>query len=234
MSTSDTGGWGCPQRPTGPPSEPNQWAGKDRRRLRRAAQRVCVLTRHHLRQHDIAAALGVSRPALAQIVGRVPLPQTPMPPAERRKCLAALWPFPVEGGLTETYWYSVDPVVEQVRSSIEFGGERAVRLLAGGEVAAEVLRPFLLPTRGLVYATQLIDLAACGLVEVSAEEATLTVRVPADPTVWATASWWNRVTDGEHACVSMVDPVVVLEDLAAGTVSGGVARERLIEWIADR
>ncbi|AEF35242.1 conserved hypothetical protein [Mycolicibacter sinensis] len=233
MSTGDTGGWGCPQRPAGPP-EANQWAGKDRRRHRRAAERVCVLTRHHLRQRDIAAALGVSRQALAQIVGPVPLPQTPLSPAERRKCLAALWPFPVDDGDIETHWYSVDPVVEQVRGAIEFGGERAVRVLAGGEVAADVLRPWLLPTRGLVYATESIDLAGCGLVEVTAEEATLTLRVPADPTVWATASWWNRVTDGEHAGVATVDPVIVCQDLPGGTVSGDLGRERLIDRIADR
>jgi hypothetical protein len=145
-----------------------------------------------------------------------------------------LWPCAVDDGAIQTYWYSVDPVVEQARSAINLGNDLAVRVLAGGEVAADALRPWRIPTRGLVYATEPIDLSVVGLVQVTAEEATLTVRVPADPTVWATASWWHRVTDGEHAGIPTVDPVVVLEDLAEGNVADDGARQRLIDWIVMR
>lgn len=208
-------------------------ASQTRRRRRRAVGRVRVLTRYPLRLRDIAAAVGVNEHAVAQIVERALL-DTPMSRAERREGLAALWPFPVDNGRIETYWYSADSVVQQVRCAIELGDDRAVRVLASGEVAADVLQPWLMPTRGLVYATESIDLSVCGLVEATAEEATLTVRVPADPTVWATAAWWHRVTEGAHGGIPTVDPMVVLEDLTARTDLGNAARERLIDWIVGR
>ena len=204
-------------------------AGSDRGRCRRAAERLCVLTRHRLRPLDIAAVVGMSPQVMSEI--RVP-PDTPMSGAERRKHLTAL--SAVRDDWIETYWYSVDPVQEQVGRAIKIGDERGVWVLAGGEVAADVWRPWLMPTRGLVYAEELIDLADCNLVEVAADDATLTLRVPSDPTIWATAAWWRRVTRGEHGDIATVDPVVVLEDLATGTAAGDGGRERLIDWIVGR
>lgn len=205
-------------------------AVSERRRRRRAAERVCVLTCEHLRQRDIAAAVGVSQQAVSQMVEKAPLPNTPMTSAERREWLAALSSVPVDDGLVETYWYSMDAVVEQVRSAIKLGDELAVRVLAGGEVAADALRPWRVPTRGLVYAAELIDLSVFDLVEATADDATLTVRVPADPTLWTTASWWHRI----HVGIATMDPVVVLADLLAGTDLGDGAPERLIDWIVGR
>lgn len=54
-------------------------------------------------------------------------------------------------------------------SAINLGDDREVRVLAGGEAAAEVWQPWLMPTRGLVHAEELIDLSDCNLVEVAAE-----------------------------------------------------------------
>lgn len=162
---------------------------------------------------------------------RVP-PDTPMSGAERRKHLTAL--SAVRDDWIETYWYSVDPVQDQVGRAIKIGDERGVWVLAGGEVAADVWRPWLMPTRGLVYAEELIDLSDYNLVEVAADDATLALRVPSDPTIWATAAWWRRVTRGEHGDIATVDPVVVLEDLATGTAAGDGGRERLIDWIVGR
>jgi hypothetical protein len=105
---------------------------------------------------------------------------------------------------------------------------------AGGEVAADALRPWRMPSHGLVYAQELIDLSVVDLVEATAAEATLIVRVPADPTIWTTAAWWCRVFEGEHAGVPTVDPVLVLEDLTAGTDTGDGAPERLVDWTAVR
>ena len=188
-----------------------------------------MLTRHRLRPRDIAAVVGVSPQSMSKI--RIP-PDTPMSGAERRKRLTAL--SPVRDGWIETYWYGLDPVEEQVGRAIKFGEERGVWVLAGGEVAADVWRRWLMPTRGLVHAEELIDLADCNLVEVAADEATLTLRVHADPTIWATAAWWRRVTRGEHGDIATVDPVVVVEDLATGTAAGDGGHERLIDWIVCR
>jgi len=215
------------------PGHPPRAVG-ERRRRRHAAERVCVLTREHLRQRDIAAAVGVSQQAVSLMAEKAPLPETPMTPAARRKHLAALSSVPADDGLVETYWYGVGPVVEQVRGAIGLGEELTVRILASGEVAADALRPRRVPTRGLVYAEELVDLSVVGLVEATADEATLIVRVPADPTLWTTATWWRRVAEREHAGIPTVDPVVALEDLTVGTDLGDGAPQHLADWIATR
>lgn len=209
-------------------------AVSERRRRRRAAERACVLTREHLRQRDIAAAIGVSQQAVSLMAEKAPLPDTPMTEAARRECLAVLSANPADDGLVETYWYGIEPVVEQVRRAVILGDELTVQILAGGEAAADALRPWRVPTRGLVYAEELIDLSVVDLVEATVDQATLTVRVPADPTIWKTASWWRRVSEGDYAGIPTVDPVVALEDLTAGDELGDGAPERLADWIAAR
>ncbi len=157
-----------------------------------------------------------------------------MSQTDRQELLAALSPIPADDGLIETYWYGTEPVVEQARKAIALGSDVTVRLLAGGEVAADTLRPWRVPTAGLVYAEELIDLSVVGLVEATADEATLTVRVPADRTIWRTAAWWRDAAGLEPSSVPTVDPVVALEDLTAGPDLGDGAPERLADWIAAR
>lgn len=209
-------------------------AATERSWRRRAAERACVLAREHLRQVDVAAAVAVTQQAVSKMTEKEPLPETPMTEAARRELLAKLSSVPADDGLVETYWYGIDPVVEQVRSAIRLGAELTVRILAGGEVAADVLQPWRVPTRGLVYVAELVDLSDFGLVEAAAEEATLTVRVPADPTVWTTAAWWRQVSDAPQSDITTVDPIIALQDLGAGTDLGDDAPQRLADWIVRR
>ncbi|MEN4464256.1 hypothetical protein ABFV47_25140 [Mycolicibacterium fortuitum] len=214
-------------------ARPHRGAG-ERSWRRRAAERICVLTGEHLRQSDLAAAIAVSQQAISKMVEREPLPDTPMAEDSRQEFLVAMTSTPTDDGRVETYWYGTDPVTDQVRSAIQLGAELTVRVLAGGEVAADALAPWRVPTHGLVYSEELIDLTDLGLVQATAEEATLTVRVPADPTVWATATWWNQVTDTQRSGIVTVDPVVVLQDMSAGADVGDGAPRRLGDWIAVR
>lgn len=204
-----------------------------RSRRRCAAERVCVLTRERLRQADVAAAVGITQQAVSKMTEKEPLPKTPMTEAARRELLTRLSTVRADDGLVETYWYGIDPVVEQVRSAIRLGAELTVQTLAGGEVAADLLQPWRVPTRGLVYAEELVDLTDFGLVEATAQEATLTVRVPADPTVWTTSDWWRQVSDAQYD-IATVDPVITLQDLNAGPDLGDGAPQRLSDWIARR
>lgn len=200
---------------------------------RLAAERVCVLTRERLRQSDIAAAVGVSQQAIFKMTEKNYLPSTPMAEVPRQELLTRLSTASADTGLIETYWYGMDPIVEQVRHAIQLGAELTVRILAGGEVAADVLQPWRVPTHGLVYAEELVDMSDFDLVEAAAGEATLTVRVPADPTVWTTAAWWQRVSDAQSD-IATVDPVVALQDLNAGADLGDGAPQRLSDWIVHR
>jgi len=201
---------------------------------RRAAERVCVLTRSHLRQSDIAAAVAVSQQAVSKMAEKESLPDTPMTKAARQELLIKLSSVPADDGLVETYWYGMDPVSEQVRSAIRLGEELTVRILAGGEVAADMLQPWRLPARGLVYAEELVELHDFGLVEATSDEATLTVRVPVDPTVWNTAAWWRHIHGEQKSDIVTVDPVVALQDLRTGADLDDGAIQRLGDWIVSR
>lgn len=214
-------------------ARPHHAAG-ERNWRRRAAERVCVLTRERLRQNDLAPALAVSQQAISKMVEKNPLPETPMHQHARRKLLTALASAPADDGIVETYWYGMDPVPEQVRSASRLGAELTIRVLVSGEVAADALAPWRVPSHGLIYAEELIDLTDLGLVQATAEEATLTVRVPADPTVWTTAAWWNQVADVQDPGILTADPVVVLQDMSAGADVGDGAPQRLGDWIATR
>ncbi|UCA22962.1 hypothetical protein [Mycobacterium kansasii] len=204
-----------------------------RRWRRRAAERVCVLTRNHLRQIDIASAVAISQQAVSKMTEKDPLPDTPMTETSRRALLAKLTSMPADDGLVETYWYGLDPITEQVRTTLRLGAELTIGTLAGGEVAADTLQPWRVPTRGLVYAEELIDLSDLNLVEATAQQATLTLRVPADPTVWTTAHWWHGISHAQPE-IPTVDPVVALQDLNAGADLGDHAPQHLSDWITRR
>lgn len=165
---------------------------------------------------------------------RQPMPDTPMTAAARRDLLKELSLVRPDDGLVETYWYSIDPVVDQVRAVIALGEELAVPVLASGEVAADVLAPWRVPARALVYAAELLDLVDLDLVASTAAEATLTVRVPSDATIWSTAKWWRTGAGGVSTDIPTVDPVVVLEDLSASGDLDDGAVGRLTDWIVGR
>lgn len=205
-----------------------------RRQRRRAAERVCVLAQNRLRQRDIAAAVGVSQQAISQMVDKAPLPETPMDPGPRRELLAAFAQIPADSGFVQTYWYGIDPVIQQANAAIGLGSELAVRMLSSGEVAADVLQPWRVPTHALLYSPELIDLSVVDLVAATEQEATLTLRVPADQTVWETAAWWQLSCPTPQDRCPTVDPVVVLQDLIAGADLADGAPERLTDWIAQR
>lgn len=214
-------------------THPHRGAG-ERSWRRRAAERVCVLSRERLRQSDLAAALAVSQQAISKMVEKDPLPDTPMSQGARRELLEALASAPADDRIVETYWYGMDAAPDQVRNASRLGAELTIRVLVGGEVAADVLAPWRVPTRGLIYAEELIDLTDCGLVQATPEEATLTVRVPADHTVWTTAAWWNHITGVQHTDIVTTDPVVILQDMSEGADIGDGAPQRLGDWIASR
>ncbi|MUL78943.1 hypothetical protein FZI94_23185 [Mycobacterium sp. CBMA226] len=187
-----------------------------------------------LRQSDIAAAVGVTQQAVSRMATTQRLPDTPMTADARRNVLRRLASVRTDTGLVETYWYGIDSVVDQVRSVIALGEDLTVPVLAGGEVAADVLAPWRVPAHAQVYAAELLDVSDLDLVVSTAAEATLTVRVPADATIWSTATWWHTSGAAVSVDIPTVDPVVVLEDLSASGDLDDGAVGRLTDWIVGR
>jgi hypothetical protein len=163
------------------------------------------------------------------------LPDTPMSEAARGRLLDRLLSNAVlNDRLIETYWYGLDSVTVQVRRAVELGEELTIRVLASGEVAADAMSPWRVPSSGLVYSEELIDLSVVELTQATANEATLTLRVPADPTVWTTALWWSQAGEESRSGIPTADPVVTLADLATASGVDDEAAERLKDWIVER
>lgn len=110
--------------------------------------------------------------------------------------------YPGPGGIS-TYWYGVGSPRDQAQA--------ALRLLAtvvdatpaahrqkapedtpvgvlSGDVAADLLAPWRIPTRAVIYARTGADLTDIELTPVTAQDATLELIVPQDPGVWPSAS----------------------------------------------
>ena len=82
-----------------------------------------------------------------------------------------------------TYWYGLDPPLEQAKAVVSLladGGSTAV----SGDVAADLIAPWRVPVRAVIYARTGADLAAAGLSTAGPEEATLELILPEDPGVW--------------------------------------------------
>lgn len=103
--------------------------------------------------------------------------------------------YPGAGG-QQFGWYSLDPIVKQTLNAVSEAKLLDARPLVSGDVAADRLMPWKLPSRGRIYVDSPIDLAGCGFVPAPLDEATLITCVPADPTVW-------RLT--EHGIFQMHD-----------------------------
>lgn len=210
---------------------------------RAAVHRVCMLATTPLRQVDIARAVGVSQQAIATMSKVAEFPHTPMEPAARRETLAqwaatGSW-APQQPSLVRTHWYGLESPLRLAQAAVKLAGELEVQTAVTGEVAADQLHPWRVPTRADIYASELIDLSVVGLHEASEQEANLTLLVPADDTVLRTAAWWSReraATERYPAKPHLptADPVVVLRDLEAVTPLADGAAENMSEWIATR
>lgn len=210
---------------------------------RAAVHRVCMLATTPLRQVDMARAVGVSQQAIATMAKVAEFPPTPMEPTARRETLAqwaatGSW-APKQPSLVRTHWYGLESPLRLAQAAVELAGELEVQTAVTGEVAADQLHPWRVPTRADIYASELIDLTVVGMHEATEVEANLTLLVPADETVLRTAAWWSRERAATERYPSKphlptADPVIVLRDLEAVTPLADGAAEAMSEWIAAR
>lgn len=141
-----------------------------------------------MHQSEIAEYVGVSQ----QMVSRVckdlgPLATHAVDGVETLEPVKLLerWTahYPGAGG-QQFGWYSLDAIVQQTQKAVEEAQLLDARPLVTGDVAADRLMPWKLPTRGRIYVDSPVDLAGCGFVPAPLEEATLITCIPEDPTVW--------------------------------------------------
>ncbi|WP_305091632.1 hypothetical protein [Prescottella sp. R16] len=198
--------------------------------VRWALERLLLFTRDPMTQRELAVLLGVSQQAvsLALRQSRHARRTTGGWTASSREDLLSehLADYPGAGGAT-TYWYGVDEVIAQATAAVEFCRDQGVEVLLSGDAAADVYAPWRLPARAVLYVPEFVDLTAAGFAPATAEEHTLAIRVPADPTLWRTAAAAGKP-------VLLADPVITAHDVrrSAGA-DAHEAAERLLTAIRE-
>ncbi|MCT2295745.1 type IV toxin-antitoxin system AbiEi family antitoxin [Brachybacterium muris] len=196
------------------PRQPPQHKGRAAW-IRWALQRYLLIASAPARQPVIAATLGSTQQSVsraAQALGGWVTDQGSGLFASDPQGLLEHWlsEYPGPGG-QEFGWYGLATAAEHSDRVIRLAATLEVNALVSGDVAADRIAPWKLPSRARVYLTEPIDLADEGLVPVPLEEANLVTCVPRDPTIWPLArAIEDRSTIPGVPCA---DPVVVYWDL---------------------
>lgn len=177
-----------------------------------AVMRVLLMTRVPQSQREIARHTGISQGAVSNALRALGDDvvrggggwQATHPPSLWDRFVTE---YPGPGG-TRTSWFSLDPVGEQARRLLDAttGGSRAA--LVSGDVGADAVAPWHIPTHGVVYGRSAVNLIDLGFSPASPEEASLTFVLPEDPTIWLTAALFD------HGPVA--DPMVLAAELRRG------------------
>lgn len=203
--------------------------------IRWAMERYLVLADGPARHGEIAEALGASQQAVSKAARRLgPLVENADGGliARDRTALLEHWLGTYEGaGGQEFGWYSLAPIVEQTLRAVDVAELLEAHPLISGDVAADRLAPWKLPTRGRIYVESPIDLGGDGFVPSPLDEATLITCIPRDPTLF-------RLSDmgpgSPHEEQRLADAATVCWDVSnSGDIDSDQAAEHLKELIAQ-
>jgi hypothetical protein len=190
------------------------------------------------RQIELVDFANVSQPRISQALSQLAtldlVERAPAGWAVTDKVKAITWwvdHYPGPGGLA-SHWYGLDPVVEQAFRVHELLAAKGSRPAVSGDVAADLVAPWRTPVHALVYAEKGADLAAAGLTPAAAEDATLTLLLPADLAVWPighTPWTWGLTGYGN---VSRAGSLQVLYDLKhASGPDADDAAQAWLDWM---
>ena len=127
--------------------------------------------------------------------------------------------YPGPGGIT-TYWWHDAPLQEQARMV----NERTEALLSG-DLAARAIAPWRQPEHVTMYLGEGFDPSTLGFALGAPGDYTLSVTVPADKTIFATATAFAPAP-------GYVDPVIAAYDVRMTGTSGD--ENEAVERIRDR
>ena len=170
-----------------------------------AVLRALLVTTKPATQQQLAAATGLTQPAISNALRAL------VPLVKRTAAgwtvtdAAAAWDqaFTVPLNGVTTYWWSDLPLTEQAVALPD-------NSLISGDLAADRIAAWRMPEHVTAYLRSGIDLSASGFTLGSSDDYTLSVTIPADKTVWATAEHAGRA--------GTADPVITARDvLRTGT-----------------
>lgn len=180
-----------------------------------AMERALVLSPAPMQQQHLADSAAISQPAVAKHLKNLTRWVHRVHggwEVQDKRALLLQWleDYPGPRGAS-TYWYSLDPPVDQARKAASFAAFMGAEPLVSGDMAADVYAPWRLPDHVHMYVRQAVDLTDAGFTPAHRDEATLTLTIPQDPTLWATAGGSEHPGD-----LPLADPLVVLQDLKRG------------------
>jgi hypothetical protein len=174
-----------------------------------AVMRALIQRPGQHRQTDLATATGISQAAVSKAL-RALGPIADEARIGSRAAAEHIWRdfldlYPGPQGVTTT-WYSLDPPAQQAA----IVQARHPEVLASGDAGADDLAPWRLVQHAVLYSTTGLNLADLEFAEADPGNSTLSLTVPADPTIFATARSWNR---GRPGVAPMADPALVAWDV---------------------
>jgi len=177
-----------------------------------AVERLLLLIDEPKPQAHLAEELAVSQQSVSHVLRRHPFASREGGGwvMDRKNDLLDqyLLEYPGAGG-PSTYWFGLEPTVQQVDDARTLTTELAVSALTSGDVAADTYAPWRLPTYAAIYTTEILDFTPAGFTPARPGEHTLQVTVPDDSTIWRTAA---AVLPATHR-QSLADPIITLTDL---------------------
>jgi hypothetical protein len=105
-----------------------------------------------------------------------------------------------------TYWYGLSSITQQAQGATQVADELEIRHLVTGDVAADEMAPWRLPTSAHIYLDEFVDFSVMNLTPTDPAEATLVATVPDDPTIWHTAQY-------RRSPATSADPLIVYWDV---------------------
>lgn len=170
-------------------------------------------------QKDLVEATGLSQARISQLLrelhgsgvvssGSRPVRWTVVDPDR----LMSVWldRYAPEERIT-SYWYGLDGLQEQARTTL---AALAGHGLVSGDLAADMLAPWALPQRVLIYTPEGRDLSGAGFVPSPKDGASLELVTTRDPVVTPSASAQAFIAAaGNPTALPLADPLVVLWDL---------------------
>lgn len=189
-------------------------------------------------QVELASLVGVSQPRVSQVLSKLSEMAAVKATADgyvgQRERLIDLYIAdhrPARVG-SDTPWYSLQPMREQVARVCTHARSASVRVAVSADLAPDLLAAWRHPTLTVVYMADALDLRLVGFVRAEGRvDATLLVRRTSDSTLLATFEPWQRSVDG----VPLVDPVQQIWDLHdLGGEDRVEAADRLRQAVLDR
>lgn len=171
-------------------------------------------------QRGLADETGVSQARISQLLSNWPVDSGVVRTGGRPACwkvvdpdrlLSAWLTLYVPMDRITSYWYGLDDLQEQARTAVAALGDRG---RVSGGLAADLLAPWALPRRVVIYTHEGHDLSDAGFVPSQQESATLELVSTRDPAVFPSSRAESFLAAAAPVTtLPLADPLVVLSDL---------------------